>query len=673
MLRSLFAGVTGLANHQLKLDVIGNNIANINTLGFKSSRVTFREMLTQTIRGASRPSDGGAGGTNPQQIGLGSSVGSIDTDFSQGNMQITGIMTDMAIEGEGFFVLSDGFTQYYTRDGAFSLDGAGNMINPGNGFKLQGVLADDYGVIQQGRGIEDIVIPTTLVVPANATSRVQVRGNLHVDSDALGSISKSGTLLTVSGGTDLLRELNNGEGNSIGLSTGDEITIHATINGTDIDQTFTVAQGSTLQDLADSIQTALRSVDASVNVNVVSTGQIQVEAVANDISNLLIQSRGNTYFNSAFSNSDLITAGTSGLTNATLHSSAEGGDLLANLRDKNGVELGISNNITINGFRGGTAVDSVILDFDPAVTTLDDLTNAISDAFNITFGSVEIDSSGSIVINGDVGADFGITSIEIDEVGESNSVLKSAMTFQDVQEARDTTTYGVTTMVYDSLGGVHNLTIHFSKIFGENNWNWDASIDGMGEILEGGSGSAQFTDGGLLSSFTNDSPGGRLVVDLHNGSELLSMSIDPGDIGSLNSLIQFNSDFSIRATDMDGQGMGSLETISIDRNGVINGQFSNGMNRDLAQIAMADFNNPSGLNRVGENMFILSPNSGTANVVYAGTNARGMITPGELEMSNVDLAGQFTEMITAQRGFQANARIISVGDQMLTELVNLKK
>ncbi|MBN1164725.1 MAG: flagellar hook-basal body complex protein, partial [Candidatus Krumholzibacteriota bacterium] len=260
MLRSLFAGVTGLANHQLKLDVIGNNIANINTLGFKSSRVTFREMLTQTIRGASRPSVDGNGGTNPQQIGLGSSVGSIDTDFSQGNMQITGIMTDLAIEGEGFFILSDGFTQYYTRDGAFSLDGIGRMINPGNGYKLQGILADEYGVISQGQGIEDIVIPSSLVVPARATTEIELSGNLNVDSDARGTLTISDSLMAAATGSNLLTLLNDGSGDALGLMVGDRVSIQASIAGTDIDTDYTITTTSTLQELADAVRTALQGV-----------------------------------------------------------------------------------------------------------------------------------------------------------------------------------------------------------------------------------------------------------------------------------------------------------------------------------------------------------------------------------------------------------------------------
>jgi flagellar hook protein FlgE len=220
---------------------------------------------------------------------------------------------------------------------------------------------------------------------------------------------------------------------------------------------------------------------------------------------------------------------------------------------------------------------------------------------------------------------------------------------------------------------VHNLEITFAKVYGQNAWNWSVEVDGLGEVVEGGTGTVQFNSSGTLSSFSYNSGGGRLIIEPNNGAERLIIGLDPGAIGSLESLIQFNRDFSVRARDLDGRAMGTLETISIDRNGVINGQFSNGVNQDLAQIAMADFNNPAGLLRFGDNMFITSPNSGAPMVVYVGTNARGQMSPGELEMSNVDLASEFTEMIIAQRGFQANARIIAVGDQMLSELMSFKK
>ncbi|MCD6380438.1 flagellar hook-basal body complex protein, partial [bacterium] len=620
MLRSLFAGVTGLANHQLKLDVIGNNIANVNTVGYKSSSLTFREMLTQTIRGASRPTDGGPGGTNPQQIGLGSSVGSINTNFAQGNMKITGKMTDLAIEGEGFFVLSDGNTNYYSRDGAFTIDGDGNLVNPSNGFKVQGVLANSSGIIEQGRSLEDIVVPTSLILPARATSLVRVAGNLDVDSDAQATITRSGSFLSAASETDNILSLYNESGVKIGGREGDSVNIRASVGGTDIDTDFAISDTSTLQDITNALESVLQSVDAGISVTFLPSGQIQVAASGtNDISELSLQISGNTVFNSAFSNNVLIEAGSTAVTNDELRVPAQSADLLATLYDYKGNSIDLSDDILVGGDVGGGTLSTSTLIYNAGSTTLDDLLNEIRQTFNITFGDVELDDEGRILVTGDAGSDFGISSIDISQVG-GNSIFDSAFVFNDIQTACDVGDYSVTTMIYDSLGQTHDFTITFSKMFGQNAWNWDASVDGMGEIVSGGSGSVQFTDAGLLSSFSFDGSAGELVIDPHSGAETINIDIDPGETGSLSGLIQFNRAFSVNAKDIDGQSMGTMQTISIDRNGVINGQFSNGSNRDLAQIAMSDFNNPGGLSKMGENMFIESPNSGQASTVFAGTN-----------------------------------------------------
>ncbi len=671
MLRSLFAGVTGLTNHQVKLDVIGNNIANINTVGFKSSRVTFREMLTQTIKGASRPSDEGSGGTNPQQIGLGCSIGSIDTDFSQGNMQITGNMTDLAIEGEGFFILSDGNTRYYTRAGAFSMDGSGHMVNPANGYKLQGILADDNGQINQGGGIEDISLPTSLVMPASATSVLELSGNMNVDSDAQATITRSEALLKASGGGDALVSLYDQNGVRLNLREGSQIQIDCTVGGTDVSNAFDITSSSTLSELSSSLQSTLRDVDGAITVNVLSNGALQVSAGASDIEKISLHVSGNSVFDSAFS-FDPISAGGTGASSHQLRSPATGSDLLADLYDYQGRQLEITDDIVINGDLGGTAVDAGSLSFDPASTTVGDLLDQVRSAFSITLGDVTLDDYGRVMVTGDVGSNQAISNIDIDQLS-GNSVFDNAINFTEIQEAADADSHSITNMIYDSLGNVHQLSITFSKHHGENVWDWEAAVDGMAQIVDGGSGTVQFGPDGLLSSFSCESSNGRLVIDPGNGAEMINISLDPGEIGSVDGIIQYNQAFSVRARDIDGQPMGTLVNLSIDREGVVNGQFSNGTNRDLAQIALADLNNPSGLSRVGENLFIESPNSGIPTEVYAGRNARGVITPGELEMSNVDLASEFTEMVTAQRGFQANARIISVGDQMLAELVNLKK
>ncbi|MBI5473464.1 MAG: flagellar hook protein FlgE [Ignavibacteriae bacterium] len=174
---SLFSGVAGLRNHQTMLNVIGNNIANVNTIGFKSSRTTFAEMFSQTRLSAFRPA-GENGGINPQQIGLGASVGSIDVSFSQGNLEASNSATDLGITGAGFFILQQNGQRFYSRVGNFAFDASGNMVLPGNGAILQGKLADSDGTIPANAQIQNLKLLLDKKAPAKETGVVKLAGNL---------------------------------------------------------------------------------------------------------------------------------------------------------------------------------------------------------------------------------------------------------------------------------------------------------------------------------------------------------------------------------------------------------------------------------------------------------------------------------------------------------------
>ena len=170
MMRSMFSGVTGLRNHQVKMDVIGNNIANVNTVGYKKSRVTFQDTLSQTMRGAASP-QGNRGGTNPMQVGLGMTIASIDTIHSPSNAEYTGNMTDLAIEGDGYFIVGEGLDKYYTRAGNFGFDTNGNFINLATGLKVKGWQSEDFRVPEDKspQDVGDIVVRKGMVMEAEAT------------------------------------------------------------------------------------------------------------------------------------------------------------------------------------------------------------------------------------------------------------------------------------------------------------------------------------------------------------------------------------------------------------------------------------------------------------------------------------------------------------------------
>jgi len=176
MLRSMFAGVSGLRSHQTMMDVVGNNIANVNTAGYKSSRVTFQDTLSQLQSGG----NGGSaetGGVNPQQVGLGVRVGAIDAVNTQGAIQTTGRTTDAAIQGEGYFVVRSGAEQLYTRAGAFGFDDGGRLTDP-SGYVVQGFLAGPDGNIDVNGVMQDVMLPLGQAIPPTATTTLQAGGNL---------------------------------------------------------------------------------------------------------------------------------------------------------------------------------------------------------------------------------------------------------------------------------------------------------------------------------------------------------------------------------------------------------------------------------------------------------------------------------------------------------------
>jgi flagellar hook protein FlgE len=409
MLRSMFSAISGLRGHQVMMDVIGNNIANVNTVGFKSGRVNFQDILSQTFRGASAP-QGGLGSINPAQVGLGMTVAGIDVMQTQGNLQSTGRLTDMAIQGDGFFVLADGARQYYTRDGAFDIGLGGELINPASGLKVQGWVADASGAIDTTTAVTDLIIPIGTRTTALPTAASLVNGNLDASA----------------------------------------------------------AVGST----------------ASTTLNVV-----------------------------------------------------------------------------------------------------------------------------------------------------------------------------------DSLGIRHSIKVTFTKT-GSNAWDWAAAADPTDTgTTTTSTGTVTFNSDGTFAAAT----GSPASVDVTNGATSpLGLPID------MATLTQYQGTSALNGS-TDGFSSGTLVTFTIGSRGDITGVFSNGQTQLLGQFAMGSFVNPGGLLRQGQNLFGASSASGDASIGIPGQGGRGSVTTGSLEMSNVDLATQFTGMITAQRGFQANSRVITTSDEMLQELVNLKR
>ena len=191
MLRSMYSGVSGLRGHQTMMDVVGNNIANVNTTGFKASQTIFQDLLSQVLQGAGLPA--GAGGTNPAQVGLGVRLAGTSTSFSQGGLQNTGRSTDLSIQGDGFFTVRNGGEMVYTRAGAFSFDAAGNLVTP-NGAIVQGWTADPTGVVNTNAAVGDIVLPIGQLNKPTPTDLVELGGNLPSDAEDGATVQTSITI-----------------------------------------------------------------------------------------------------------------------------------------------------------------------------------------------------------------------------------------------------------------------------------------------------------------------------------------------------------------------------------------------------------------------------------------------------------------------------------------------
>jgi flagellar hook protein FlgE len=656
MMASLFAGVSGLRNNLVKMNVIGNNIANVNTIGFKAGRVTFREALVQTYKAAGRPSSV-SGGTNPIQLGLGMQVSTIDNLFQQGGLETTGQITDLAIQGAGFFVLSDGSGRYYTRAGSFGFDANSTLVDPATGMFVQGKMADAQGNIPSSATVGNIVLPFGQQDPAQATTQIALGNNLNsVASESTATLLSAGTTgITTVTGTAI-----NGAGGTHTLAiTGNQAT----------NSTFTGANVAT--DIAGNPVGAL-----SGNMTLGNLG-------VTDFSGFTL-SRDNG------SNSDMVL----GLTaDSTIN------DLINAINQLSGISAQlVGGEIQLTRDRAGAGVDYNIESSASSVAT-DPITSAVTgNIVGVIFGVAD---GGTFVANNGTDHTFVCTDTFVPSVGVAQAPQNLDIVVDEITGlasgigglggggveisslsglssgtatiTTEDTTHSASVTVYDSLGGKHALTLKFIKTLNPNDWVWVASFGGIESITGGGRGTVQFSSDGSLQSFNYDGGATSLTYNPNNGAAAGDITIDAGTMGRYNGLTGFAAPQTASVLKQNGYGLGILDKVSIDKSGSIIGLFTNGISRVLAQIVLADFNNQGGLLKAGRSLFQASANSGDPVEGIAGQTVSGEISSGALEASSVDIATEFTGMITAQRGFQANARIITTSDDMLDELVNLKR
>lgn len=411
MLQAMYNGVSSLEAHQKRINVIGNNIANVNTTGYKAERVTFQDQLSQTIQGASKGDGVNVGGTNPIQLGLGVKVGSIDILTEQGGLQSTSRPTDLAVQGNGYFMLGDSGGTKYTRDGSFSIDSNGDLVSAAGGSYVLGWKADAKGKIDTSKQID----------PSSHLS-IPIGG------------------LTLTSPTDI----------------------------------------------------------------VTYAGNLSAEAT-------------------------------------------------------------------------------------PASPA-----------------------------------------------------------------------YSRNVKVYDSLGEPQSVTMSFTRQANSNVWNWTASGP---SVAAGSTGTITFDGSGNRTGNT-----GAITLNPTNGANK-PQTITP----DFSQVVQVSGASTLAPSGQNGFAPGSLQSFSIDQAGIVTGIFNNGYTRTLGQIALSGFANPTGLEKAGSNSYRATVNSGLPQVGTATSGGLGQISTGYLEQSNVDLSNEFTSMIVTQRGFQANTKIITTVDQLLDDVINIKR
>ncbi len=555
MMRSLYTGVSGLSNHQTRMDVLSNNIANVNTIGYKGSRTVFADTLSQTMQGASGPS-ANLGGTNAKQIGLGMKVSAIDIMFTPTSFQTTNKVTDLAINNNGFFIVRDGAQQFYTRAGNFDFDKEGNMVQTGSGLKVVGWQADANGNINTATPIAPIVIPTAASMPAKPSTTIVNTGQIQADLPMGGAVVNSDKVYDSLGNAH------------VGTSTYTKIANNTWLVYTSVTDAVTGSVTGNVKQVTFDNNGVFSSVE-----DVTAAGSL----VAGGPPYVITGVFGGAYPNNA------LNLNSQGKTTDTPVTSA------INFVDQNGVTRAIGVKATCTTSYDGTK---------DAVWKVEFLENGKA------VGSTTYNSVGS----------FALPTITL----------------------TDGSTYS-----FDAASVV------------------DIRAGGNGALANNGNGVSTWPPTPLG---TNN----PLVFQPLGGAALVSVN------QTYDTLRQYSGDSTL-LVDADGYAAGVLNDKSVDDKGVIIGLFSNGERLALGQLATAIFVNQAGLERAGNTTFRESNNSGTPQIGTAGTGGRGTMQAGVLEMANVDLAEEFTNMIVTQRGFQANSRTITTSDEMLQELMSLKR
>ena len=627
--------------------------------------------MTTTLRPALAPT-GGIGGINPLQIGSGTRVSSIDRDFAQGNLTPTGRPLDLAIQGDGFFILTDGFEDQYTRVGTFNVDKGNDLVDSGTGLKVKGV---------SGSAIN---IPVNQTLAGKATATTDIKGNLNSEFTAnpvnhvittstayaptgTNTTRQLGGTFTTDGTTTVLTQ------DTSDIAIGDyinllgetrKVTALSANTSITVDTAFTVANAGYATPDAGVSGALTGSIDPTAATAVTGVGTLFTSELA--VGDSITVSGETRVIESIASDTSLVV--TSAFTNVANDTSVmTDSAAMVNLNDLTG---------NTTDYVAGDKISVVGTEHDGTDVTKSFVFGTASGQDGVTLGALRtfitnnygtaaatIDSSGNLLVTADPPGASNLTLTFSDAAGNTG-----ASTFNNF--ATTTTgsgnVYSTTIPIFDTKGSSFLVSLHFEKT-ASNTWDVTPTMKASDGSVTDALSAITFNTNGSFASTTGTSA--ITVTYLDNTTQ--TITLDFGVANAFAGLTQFGGTASAAATDQDGHGEGFFSSTTVNSDGKVVALFTNGKTTDIGQLQLANFSNAEGLTAVGNNAYKPTLASGAATLKTAGSGRTGSIVSGVLEASNVDIAEEFTKLIVAQRAFQANARTITTTDEVLQELVNI--
>ncbi len=652
MMRSMYSAVSGLKTHQTRMDVIGNNIANVNTEAFKASRVTFSEIIYQTTANASGGNGAlGVGGINAKQIGLGVTAGATSVSITTaGAAETTGNPFDLKLtdsQTTNFFIVSDGTNNFFTRSGSYYVDGNGYLCMTSTGYTLMGWQVDPT----TGNIKKDTVSALQVMAPGNQTSAPEATTKGYVS----GILDKNDTNVTES---DEGYVMTLGFYDDLGYAYTAKFYVKNVNTGNvgEDEGKYTVTLDSIVDQYGNdviAIANAGNNKDNPVTTDqLFSTGNIYYA----------LDENGNQVFADA-NNNRLTALAITAAEEYYTYTNDAGQTILVPAASVD-AETGMYGDIAVTPAEAGdyyyyTDADGNMVVSEATKPVYTDQEGNVLTAFNVTedapcyyynaagekviitdpdndpnFNPVTMLYGNSPVYQLEEGEHYYYTVTETNEAGGTVTRQIISEPYTEQYELVFDTNEGTFVSIGGSTGISNSVTLNMSRIL-SNYENAD----------------------GTTSNFKDIEIDFSSCLNLNNGGTSTMKSLKGDTMG-----------------DGTGRKLGALTGVSVDASGRIYGAYDNGNTVLLGQIAVAQFANASGLEKIGDNCYQTTLNSGEFDGIGVEISADGSsITTGQLEMSNVDLSAQFTDMIITQRGFQANSRVITTSDSLLEELINLKR